>query len=107
MHKPSTLRAIAFLAMVSLGCAWVPLSDQGETVQVVANNEVTGCERVGNTKTRVLRKLWFVPRRQAVVEHELQTLARNEGGKLGGNVVTPLPSRQPGEREFAVYVCSD
>ena len=90
-----------------MGCAWVSLSDDGKDVQVVANNEVTDCERVGNTKARVLRKLWFVPRRQAIVDHELRTLARNEGGKLGGNVVTPLPARERGEREFAIYVCGD
>jgi hypothetical protein len=93
--------------LASAGCAWVPLSDDGAEVYVVANNEVTDCERVGNTKTRVLRKLWFVPRRQAIVDQELRTLARNEGAKLGGNAVTPLPSRRPGEREFAVYVCGD
>ena len=77
----------------------MPLSDDGAEVYVVANNEVTDCERVGNTKTRVLRKLWFVPRRQAIVDQELRTLARNEGAKLGGNAVTPLRrrSRRSGE----------
>jgi hypothetical protein len=98
---------LGLIIMTSLGCSWVPLSEDGERVQVVANNEVTDCERVGNTKAKVLRKVWFIPRRESVVEGELRTLARNEGSKLGGNVVTPLPSKRQGEREFAVYVCGD
>ena len=91
----------------SVGCAWVPLSDAGEEVQLVANTEVTGCKRVGNTRAAVLRNIWFVPRQESVVDRELATLARNEGAKLGGNTVTALPSRQEGERDFAVYRCDD
>lgn len=89
------------------GCAWVPLTDAGAEIQAVANAEVLGCERLGTTKARVLRKVWFVPRQESVVETELETLARNEAVKLEGNTVTALPSRSPGEREFAVYRCHD
>lgn len=89
------------------GCAWVSLSEPGQSVDVVANTEVLGCERLGNTKARVLPELWVIPRRDAVVERELAALARNEGAKLGGNTITPMPSRAKGEREFAVYRCDD
>ena len=114
MHTAITkiARRVAMLTLAlslspALGCSWVPLSEDGESVQVVANNEVTDCERVGNTKAKVLRKVWFIPRRESVVEGELRTLARNEASKLGGNVVTAMPSKREGEREFAVYVCGD
>ena len=104
-------KIVLLLGVVALsgpmGCSWVPLSEEGKGVEVLSNNEVTDCERVGNTKATVLRKLWFVPRRDAVVEGELETLARNEGGKLGGNTVTPMGSERNGKREFAVYVCGD
>ncbi len=106
MRKIAVLLSVAVLSG-PVGCAWVPLTEEGRGVDVIANNEVTDCERVGNTKGMVLRKLWFVPRRQAVVEKELETLARNEGGKLGGNTVTPMGSERNGKREFAVYVCGD
>ncbi len=92
---------------VSVGCAWVPLSDEGESVQLVANTEVTGCERVANTHAAVLDKLWFVPRQEAIVHRELAILARNEGAKLGGNTVTALPVQLEGERDFVVYRCDD
>jgi hypothetical protein len=105
--RRAAIWALALALLSTFGCSWVPLSDEGERVQVVANNEVTDCERVGNTKAKVLRKVWFIPRRESVVEGELRTLARNEGSKLGGNVVTALPSKREGEREFAVYVCGD
>ena len=106
MCKIAVLFSVAVLSG-SLGCSWVPLTDEGRGVDVIANNEVIDCERVGNTKGMVLRKLWFVPRRQAVVEEELETLARNESAKLGGNTVTPMGFERDGKREFAVYVCGD
>ncbi len=106
MRKIVLLLTVAVLSG-PMGCAWVPLTEEGEDVQVIANNEVSDCERVGNTKARVLRKVWFVPRREAVVQEELATLARNEGGKLGGNTVTPMGAERDGKREFAVYVCGD
>ena len=106
MRKIAVLLSVAVLSGAA-GCTWVPLTEEGWGVEVIANNEVTDCERVGNTNGMVLRKLWFVPRRQAVVEEELETLARNEGGKLGGNTVTPMGSERNGKREFAVYVCGD
>jgi hypothetical protein len=106
MRKIAVLLSVAVLSGAA-GCTWVPLTEEGRGVEVIANNEVTDCKRVGNTKGMVLRKLWFVPRRQAVVEEELETLARNEGGKLGGNTVTPMGSERNGKREFAVYVCGD
>lgn len=95
------------MAVSSLACSWVPLSEGGEQVRLVANNEVADCDRMGTTRASVLQKVWFVPRRRSVVRRELETLARNEGGKIGGNTVTPLPSRREGQREFAVYRCDD
>jgi hypothetical protein len=97
------------LTVLSLhpGCAWVRLSDEGRTVQVVANTEVTDCQRLGNTRVSVLPKVWFVPRAQWAVEGELEALARNEGAKLDGNTVTAMRSRAAGERGFAVYRCED
>lgn len=106
MRKIVLFLAAALLGS-SLGCAWVPLTEEGQDVQLLGNNEVVDCERVGNTKARVLRKLWFVPRREAIVQKELATLARNEGGKLGGNTITPMGDERDGKREFAVYVCED
>lgn len=103
------MRKIVLLLLVSLGmgCAWVPLSEEGEDVQILANNEVSDCERLGNTKARVLRRVWIVPRREAVVQEELETLARNEGAKLGGNTVTPMGKEKDGKRAYAVYTCED
>lgn len=92
---------------LAIGCAWVPLSDDGEQVQAMANTEVTGCKRLGNTKVSVLKEILFVPRPQWAVQDELETLARNEGAKLGGNTVTALPSKLEGERDYAVYRCED
>lgn len=103
------MRKLVLLLIVSLSaaCSWVPLSGDGQGVQILANNEVLDCDRVGNTKATVLRKLWIVPRRSTVVERELETLARNEAAKLGGNTVTPLGQEKDGKQAYAVYVCGD
>lgn len=99
--------ALLAVSCFGLACTWVPMTKEGRTVEVVANSEVTGCERVGATRARVLSRVWFIPRPRAAVNRELDTLAHNEGAKLGGNTVTPLPSRIEGEREYAVYRCDD
>ena len=107
-HRALSGLVLAAVACASsLSCTWVRVSDAGQAVKVVPNEEVLGCERVGSTKARVVRKLWLVPRRQVDVERELDALARNEGAGLGGNVVTPMGGEQAGQREFAVYTCGE
>ena len=106
MFRARVLTTVA-ASLFGLSCTWVQLSGEGEDVYLVANAEVTDCERLGNTKGRVPHELLFVPRRQASVDRELETLARNEGAKLGGNTITPTRDLAPGEREFAVYRCDD
>lgn len=101
------LPGVAMLIALTTGCTWVGLSDEGEAVRIVANSEVNDCQRVGNTKARVPRKVWFVSRPESAVSQELETLARNEGAKLGGNTVTPMSRQKNGERRYAVYVCGD
>jgi hypothetical protein len=98
---------LPLIVSLAVGCSWVPLSEEGEKVMVTSPDEVITCERVGRTKAAVLRKVWFVPRRQSAVARELATLARNEGAKLGGNTVTPLGQEVDGKRTYAVYVCED
>jgi hypothetical protein len=98
---------LPLIAALAVGCAWVPLTEDGAKVTMISSNEVITCERVGNTKAAVLRKVWFVPRPKASVARELETLARNEGAKLGGNTVTPLGQEKDGHRSYAVYVCED
>ena len=113
MRTMPALRAMPGLMLAAVvcgsspGCSWVRVSDAGETVKVVSNEEVVGCERLGTTKARVAHTLWLVPRRGEDVERELDALARNEGAGLGGNVVTPMGEERAGLREFAVYTCGD
>jgi hypothetical protein len=90
-----------------VGCTWVGISDEGRDVVVLPNAELIDCERIADTRSRVPRKVWFVPRRGVDVEKELETLARNEAALLGGNVVSPMGQERAGQREFAVYRCGD
>jgi hypothetical protein len=98
---------LAATAVATGGCTWVSLSSQGEDVTLTSTVELVDCERVGNTRATVVRKVWFVPRPRTFVETELDTLARNEAAKLGGNTVAPLNEEAEGERDFAVYTCED
>jgi hypothetical protein len=98
---------LSLIVALAAGCSWVPLTEEGEKVTMTARDEVITCERVGRTRAAVLRKVWFIPRRQSAVARELETLARNEGAKLGGNTVTPLGEEVDGKRTYAVYVCED
>jgi hypothetical protein len=107
MRNAGLLLLLLLAVALCGGCTWVALSEEGKNVRLISNNEVSTCERVGNTKARVPRKVWIVPRPNGAVQAELETLARNEGGKIGGNTVTPMGAEKDGERKYAVYVCDD
>ena len=88
-----------------LGCTWVPLQPQAEAVRARAQGDVSGCERIGKTHTRTVARVGFIPRSDAKVRKELETLARNEAVRMGGNAVSPLESPLSGEQEYGIYRC--
>ena len=97
--------AVAWIAAVSaIGCTWAPLRPAGERVVVLAA-EVDGCEALGTTTARTTAKLWLFSRNPAKVRGELETLARNEAGAMGGDAIVTTGAQSDGEQRFEVLRC--
>jgi len=96
--------AAAGLAAASMGCTWVSLTDEGEAVRSAPAAE--SCERLGRTTTKVANRVLFFGRSEDKVADELETLARNEAARMGGNtVVAESEIDDEGRRTFGVYRC--
>lgn len=105
-HSTLALAGALVLSTATLGgCAWVPLSEGGESVRVLTEAGTQACERIGRTRSRTTEKVGFIPRRDAKVQEELERLARNEAAAMGGNAVAPLDEATDGVQRFAIYRC--
>jgi hypothetical protein len=89
----------------ALGCTWVPLDPQAEAIRVRAPGDISGCERIGKTGTRVAARVGPFARGESKIRQELETLARNEAAEMGGNAVAPLNEATGGEQDFGIYRC--
>lgn len=95
---------VALVVAVGAGCTWVSLSDEGGTVAVAQAGGA--CERLGRTTTKVADRITFFDRSEEKVADELETLARNEAARMGGDTVVPESEIEDGRRTYGVYRCS-
>lgn len=91
--------------VVVSACAWVELSDQGKAVRVARPGDVVECTRIGEATARVVDKVAFLKRSRDRQARELETLARNEAGGMGGNTIVATSDVMDGRRTFSVYRC--
>ena len=89
------------------GCAFVETTSKGETVRVAATDEISDCQRLGQTRVTVLDHVAGIPRPPATMEKELTTLARNSAGKMGGDTVVAMGEMIKGEQTFRIYSCGN
>lgn len=93
------------LVVIAAGaCTWAPLRPAGELVAVVAANP-DGCETVGRTTARTTSHFGPFLRSPRKVRGELETLARNEAGAMGGDTIRALADPVDGEQRFEVLRC--
>lgn len=98
--------AIPFMALILLSsCAWVKLNHEGERVQVMTMEAAVGCKRLGKTTVSTLAKVVGLNRYQESMQDELNILARNSAGELGGDAVVPISDIKEGRQVFAVFRC--
>ena len=97
--------AISLTLSLATGCSLVSLEPEAEDVRVVEQAEAFGCEELGDTKVKVLGKVWFAKRRASHIAEELDTLARNAGADLGGNAVVANGPIKDGVRSYRILRC--
>lgn len=99
------LTAGLLMTLAACGNTWVQITPEGRNVQLATAAQVGGCTRVGTANVNALDNIGFVQRGANRLQEELVDLARNEGGRLGGNRVVPESTIDEGRQTFGVYRC--
>lgn len=101
-------KGVVFLMVCALatGCTWVKPIEQAEMVSVAeAAADVASCKQLGSASVSVKHKVGFVSRATDKVARELETLARNEAARMGGNRILEKSAPNEGQQQFTVYQC--
>jgi len=105
-RKPLTaLFMVGALALGACSSSWVQVTPEGQGVRVATTQDIASCTRVGTANVNALDNIGFVQRGAARLQEELISLARNEGGRLGGNRVVPESTIEDGRQTFGVFRC--
>jgi len=97
---------LAVLVLMALtACSWVKLTPQGEKVRVLTAQEVTNCKMLGKTTANVADRVGGIERKEHIVKENLETLARNAAGGMGGDTIVPASGITEGKQVFDVYKC--
>jgi len=97
--------AFALLLPVLSACTWVPLTGEGERVQLRTLDQVRACEHKSRVTVSVKDKVAGIARNEDKVRGELETLARNEAARVGGNAVAAESEPADGRQVFLIYHC--
>lgn len=85
-------------------CASVKLTEAGEKVRMLEPSEVSSCKNMGRSNASVTAKIIF-DRPASAVKEELEAVARNAAGRMGGDTIVPLTVIENGQQTFEVYKC--
>jgi len=106
MMKKGTGFAVALsLLPVLSACTWVPLTDEGAHVQLRTLEQAQACERKYRVTVSVKDRIAGMARNEDKVRGELETLARNEAARAGGNAVAAESEPTDGSQVFLIYRC--
>ncbi len=101
------MRLLALCLCLSLlpACTWVKLTEEAESVTVVASVP-SSCKRLGSTTSSTKADVASIDRSSKKVATELQTLARNAAAKMGGDTISADSEvSENGEQTFGIYRC--
>ena len=88
-----------------MACSWVKLTPDGDKVRVLSQSEVATCKKLGITTASVADKVAGMPRKETIIQDNLNILARNAAADMGGDTVVPSSPIQDGKQTFDVYRC--
>jgi hypothetical protein len=101
------MKLLLVVLMVSLtaSCTWVKVSEEAKMVQVRDINDVSDCNRLGETTAMSKAKVAGVTRKVKKFEGELETIARNRAVKMNGNTIAAKGPAEGDEQVFVVLSC--
>jgi len=106
MHRKTAL----FIFMLAIGvslhaCTWVKATPSGDKVVVSQALGISNCERKGEVESVLKSRVAGVERNATKVAGELETLARNEAARMGGDTIVAESTIWAGAQTFGVYRC--
>jgi hypothetical protein len=93
------------ITVPTLGCTWVPLTDEGGNVRILQANAAADCQKISTVSSKTADRVVIFARSDRKVREELESLARNEAADAGGNAIVPIGAMTNGRQSFAVYRC--
>jgi hypothetical protein len=99
------LMLISLTAAITTACTLVEPAPGSEAIKVTSQEQVSGCDLLGQANTQVLDKVWFVERSEEPIAENLDTLAKNEAVRMGGNALVAAGEIKEGRRSYNVYKC--
>lgn len=88
-----------------MACSWVNLTPAGRQVQILSQQEVKNCKKIGKTMVTVANKVAGLQRKESAIQENLDVLARNAAADMKGDTIAPITRIQQGKRTYAVYRC--
>ena len=86
-------------------CTWVKPSEESANVVVSDGSGVSNCVRKGEVESSLKSRVGGFERNATKVAGELETLARNEAVKLGGDTIVAESNVMDGAKTYGVYRC--
>ena len=106
MHMLTRYFTITVLLTAASACSTLEkLQNQGQTVKLSEQADVTDCKLLG-TVTEKTRDRWTQARNDIKITTEVRDLARKEAAKLGGNTIVEKTELIMGSQTFTVYNCT-
>jgi hypothetical protein len=105
LHTSTKLLIALILLPGFAACTWVKPTDAGAQVVVADSSGISNCERKGEVESVLKSRVGAFERNATKVAGELETLARNEAAKMGGDTIVAESNVRDGKQTFAVYRC--
>ena len=87
------------------GSSWVQLTVAGQEVEIRSIVQASDWEAIGRASFSTMDRMLLIERSSERQQNELFTLARNEAGDMGGNVIVATNEVTDGQQRFDVYQC--
>jgi hypothetical protein len=97
--------SVVLATSVMAGCSFVSLTEKGEKVILLSQEQAHHCERIGATVVSVKDSVIGVDRSIEKMDAELALLARNSAPDIGGDAVLREERLADGKQRFGVYRC--
>ena len=104
MFMKATPALLAALSLAS-ACTWVDVHEEAEEVVVGKEANTRGCEKLSETKVKVVDNVGPINRGAEKVAQELINMAKNEAASAGGDTIVPISEVTLGSQSFAIYKC--